>query len=288
MKETILVTGATGNVGSEVVKALSGEDIKVRAGVHSKIKGDRFKAFSNVEIVEIDFQKPESLKVALTGATRLVLITPFTIDQVTVAKQVIDIAKQTGIKQIIRLSAKGADAEPGIQLGRWHQEVEKYIEAAGIPFAFLRPGSFMQNFVNYHATTIKNENQFYMPLGHGKASYIDTRDIAAVTKTIVTNPISQNNIYELTGPEALTGQEVAQALSLATDRVITYVDIPEDAARAAMLQHHQPTWMVDALMELNALSKAGYTADITNTVEKVTFRAARTFADFSDDYAECF
>lgn len=288
MKETILVTGATGNVGSEVVKDLSSQDIRVRAGVHSKIKGDRFKAFENVEIVEMDFRKPESLQVALTGVTRLFLVTPFTEDQVTLAKSAIDMAKQTGVKQVVRLSAKGADAEPGIQLGRWHREIDDYLIHSGLAYAILRPGSFMQNFVNYYAYSIKNENSFYMPLGHGKVSYIDVRDIAAVAKTILTSQIVGNTILDLTGPEAISGQEAAQALSLATDRVITYIDVPEDAAHSAMLQQHMPPWMVTALMELNALSKAGFTADVTNTVEQVSGRTPHTFTDFSYDYAECF
>jgi uncharacterized protein YbjT (DUF2867 family) len=289
MSHTILVTGATGNVGAELITALSNRDLSVRAGVHSIIKGDRLRhLYPELQLVEINYGKPETLHVALTGVDRLCLITPFSQDQVAVGKRVIDAAKRAGVQYIVRLSAAGADAEPGIQLGRWHREIELYLEQSGIPYTILRPGSFMQNFTNYNADSICREGKIYMPLGEGKVSYIDVRDIAAVAAHILSgNPAEHHGkAYELTGPQALSTAEVAATISQATGRAVTYVDVPEEAARQAMAQ--SPAWMRDAMLELYGLSKAGYTAGITHAVEEITGSAPHTFAEFALDYSARF
>jgi len=286
--ETILITGATGTVGSETVKALAGDDVRVRAGVHSLIKGDRFRNLPNVEMVHLDFNNPDTLKAAFTGVTRVFLITPFTEDQVSIGKLLIDYAQEAGVKQVVRLSALGADAEPGIQLGRWHREIEEYLENSGLPYTILRPASFMQNFVQYNADSIRNEDKIYMPLGQGEIGYIDVQDIAEVARIVLMSPDHLNQIYELTGPEALTVNDVAHALTQATNRLIVYVDVPEEVAAAAMAQNHMPDWMVSAMLELHGIAKAGYASNITNTVEKLTGLPARSIYDFADDCATVF
>src|SRR5688572_23212378 len=186
MHETILITGATGTVGTQLVKTLSNLEVKVRAGVHSIIKGEKLK-LPHVELCEIEFHKPDSLKAAMTGADRVFMITPFSEDQVELGKVTIDAAKAAGVKHFVKLSALGADAEPGIQLGRWHREVEKHLEGSGLTYTIIRPASFMQNFVNYTGGSIINENTIYMPLGDGKVSYIDVRDIAIIACHVLTS-----------------------------------------------------------------------------------------------------
>jgi uncharacterized protein YbjT (DUF2867 family) len=289
MSQTVLVTGATGTVGTEVVLALANRGVTVRAGVHSIIKGDRFSHItSGVQLVEMDFHKPETLHVALTGVGRVFMITPFTADQVAISQQFIDIAQQAGVRQIVRLSAAGADAEPGIQLGRWHREIERYLEQSGLSYTILRPSSFMQNFVEQYCEPIQREGKFYLPLGEGKIAYIDVRDIAAVAASILTADINghQGQAYTLTGPAALSGHDVAQALGQATGRSISYVDVPEEAARQAMPQ--LPSWMTDALLELHAISKAGYAAATTSAVQDLTNHPPFTFEQFAHDYKQHF
>jgi uncharacterized protein YbjT (DUF2867 family) len=288
MRETILITSATGTVGSEAVKILSENESRIRAGVHSLIKGDRFRSFANVDLVHLDFKDPESLKVNLTGVTRAFLITPFVQDQVAIAKNFIQAAKDTGLKHIVRLSASGADAQPGIQLGREHREVEVFLESSGLTYTILRPTSFMQNFLTQAAESIRNKNSIYMPAGHGLVSYIDARDIAAVAEVVLTQSGHENKIYELTGPEAISVNDVAHALTVATDRVITYVDVPEEAAAAAMQQKHLPEWKIKALMELNGVYKAGYAAKVTDTVERLTGSKPRSIVDFAQEHSHEF
>ncbi|MBK0404543.1 SDR family oxidoreductase [Adhaeribacter sp. BT258] len=286
MQETILITGATGTVGNQVVNKLSNLNVKVRAGVHSIIKGENLK-YPNVELCEIEFRKPESLKAAFTGVDRVFMITPMTDDQVEIGKLLIDAAKAAGVKHVVKLSAAGAEAENGIQLGRWHREVERYLEESGLNYTILRPASFMQNFVNFYGDSIRKANKIYLPLGHGKVSFIDARDIANVAGRVLTSDNFRNEALYITGPEALTGEEIAQSISEATGRQIEFVDVPEDAARQEMQQMNMPEWMVNALMELHQVCKAGQAATVTDTTEKVTGHKGYTFRDFCQHYADC-
>src|SRR6476661_2017303 len=112
----------------------------------------------------------------------------------------------------------GADIEPGITIGRLHRQEEKIIEESGIPYTFLRPGAFMQNFVNFFGQTIKNESAFYLPTRDGKVSFVDVRDIAAVATEILLTKSDgsqqhKNKAYDITGHEALSYSQVAEILS---------------------------------------------------------------------------
>jgi uncharacterized protein YbjT (DUF2867 family) len=290
MHTTILVTGATGTIGREVVKQLSmiDGDIRVRAGVHSVIKGENLKRLPDVEIVEIDFKDKDSLHAAFTHADKLFLVTPMAEDQVDMAKTLVDEAKKAGVKHIVKLSAMGADVEPGIKICRRHREIEKYIEDSGINYTFLRSSSFMQNFVNYTAETIKEEGKIYMPTGNGKVSYVDARDVAAVGIEALTGKGHDGKIYELTGPEAVSTNEVAQILSETTGKKIEFVDVTNDEARKAMFKKGASDWMVDATLELYQVYKSGNGKQVFDSVQAVTNRKPHTFKQFANDYKECF
>jgi uncharacterized protein YbjT (DUF2867 family) len=287
MHETILITGATGTVGTQLVKTLSNLNVKVRAGVHSLIKGEKLK-LPHVELCEIEYHKPGSLTAAFTGVDRVFMITPFTPQLVKDGKIIIDAAKAAGVNHLVCLSASGADADPGIQLGRWHREVEKYLQDSGLNYTILRPTSFMQNFVNYFSDSIKDENVIYLPLGDGKVSFVDVRDIAEIACHVLTTDKYFGQALEITGPEAISCQDIAQAISGATGRDVTYVDVPEDGARQAMKDAHTPDWMIDALMELHGLCKAGYAGNITETTQDVTGHKGHTIQEFAHQYSECF
>ncbi|MCC9137290.1 SDR family oxidoreductase [Pontibacter silvestris] len=289
MHETILVTGAMGTVGREVVKQLSIlDDIRVRAGVHSTIKGENLKRLPDVEIVEIHNTNQTSLHPAFTHVDRVFLVTPFTKDQVEMAKTLIDEAKDKGVRHIVKLSALGAEAESGTLLGRWHREVEQYIEQSGIAYTFLRPSSFMQNFENYNVAFIKGEGKFYEATGEGKISYIDVRDVAAVAVEVLTNLGHDGKIYELTGPEAISNYEAAAILSEVTGKEISFVDISEEQAKQAMLEHQTPEWMADAMLELHSLCRKGQASKTTNTVEELVGHKPHTFYQFVKDHVQSF
>lgn len=289
MHETILVTGATGTVGREIIKQLSIVDgVRVRAGVHSVIKGENLKRLPDVEVVEMEFTNPDALHAAFTHADKMFMITPFTDNQVEMAKALVDEAKKAGVKHIVNLSTLGVDEEPHNQLGRWHREIEQYVADSGIPFTFLRPSSFMQNFVNYSSKDIKEANTIYMPADNSKVGYIDSRDIASVGVEVLKGNGHEGMVYDLTGPEALSVHEVATLMSDVTGKLIKFVNVPEETARDAMQQEGLSNRMIDAMLELHGAYKKGQGGYVTNGVEELTGRKPHTFRQFVQDYKKCF
>lgn len=283
MSNTILVTGATGTIGSQIVKELAGKPgVSVRAAVRSLDKA-RSLPSGNVTPVEFDYAKPETFAPALKGADRLFLLTPVSQDQVAQSKQLVEAARAAGVRHIVKLSALGVDNEPGILLGRWHREAERAIEASGISYTHLRPGNFMENFIEYYPPG--PDGNIYLPFGQGAASFIAAEDVGAVGAAVLTSDAHANRAYELTGPEALTVAQVAAILSEVSGRQIRYVDVPEEAAKQAMLGYQMPEWMVNAMLELYGLTKAGYTAALSPNVQEILGRPARTFSEFARQHA---
>ena len=278
----IVVTGATGTVGSEVVRQLLAAGATVRAAVRSPGK---IAESSNLDAVAIDFGRFETLRTAMQGAEHLFLLTAFMPEMITQSKALVDAAKNAGIEHVVKLSAIGAGPEAAIRLGQWHGDGEKYLEDSGLGWTHLRPNSFMQNYLTYYGEPIRAQNAFYLPHGNGKMSLVDVRDVAAVAVKVLTGPGHMGKAYELTGPEALDNHEVAAILTRTLGREIAYVDVPDDAARQAMAEMGSPEKMIDVLMGLNNVIRDGHTAAVTDAVEKVSGRAPRAFEEFARDFA---
>jgi len=287
MASTVLVTGATGNIGCQVVKQLSTIGTNVRAAVRRSTDLDKIKC-AEVGLVEYDFNKQETSEAAFEGVEKLFLITPFVPNMVEIGTSMVERATKAGVKYIVRLSAMGADFEPGITLGRWHREVEKAIEASGIPYTILRPNEFMQNYVGFLGDTIKTQSAFYLPLGDSKTSFVDTRDIASVAVEALTKSGHDGKIYNITGEESLSNYQVAEILSTLTGRKINYVNVSDNDAREGMRSANTPVWMIDALVELYRIQKAGYASEVSSIVELVTRRKPISFAQFARDYSHVF
>lgn len=286
-ERTILLTDPTGTVGNAVVKQLasSGQNI-IRVAVDTKDKVDKLRYAD--EIANIDYTRPETINAALNNVNRLFLRIPPSVEMVDISSSLIGEAKKNGIKFIVKLSTMGADLEPGYTSGRLHQQVEKIVEESGIPYAFLRPNSFMQNFVTRSSQTIKNQNAFYLPAGDGKISFVDARDVAAVAVEVLTNNGSQhlNKVYDITGPQALSHDQVAEILSEETGRRISYVDISEEVARNEMKKMSVANWFIDNAMELYNMYKSGSRSQMTNVVEQLTERKPISFSQFARNYVQ--
>jgi uncharacterized protein YbjT (DUF2867 family) len=300
-EKTILVTGATGTVGSEVVKQLtsispSSSGHKIRAAVHSKNKADKLKQFDNkrVEIVELDYAKPETVADALNKVDNLYLQTLPIPDVTDICSNLVKEAKKNNVKYIVKLSAMGADSDPRSTILRLHGEEEKIIADSGIAYTFLRPPAFMQNFVTQFGHTIRTQNAFYVPAGDAKMSFVDARDIAAIAVGMLTNNSNggsqqrHNKAYDITGQDALSYRQVADILSNEVGKKISYIDITEDGARKGMEQIGMSDWFIDIMIELFRTIRAGYGSETTAAVEHITGRKPISFAQFAKDYAEVF
>ncbi len=241
--------------------------------------------------VLIDYNKPETLKEALNQVDKLFLLTPDVPNAHELASNLVIEAKKAGIRHIVKQSVMGADLEADVGTMRLHRQAEKIIEKSGIPFTFLRPNEFMQNFINFHSPSIKNNNAFYLPLEDAKVSLVDVRDIAAVAVKSLTedrNDKHDNKTYLITGPEAQSYHQAAEILSNATDKKISYVNISEEEARGAMKEMGMSDWIINTISELYGYFRKGNASQVSSAVEEVTGKKPISFSQFAKDYAEAF
>jgi len=285
MANPILVTGSTGTVGSEVVKQLAAAGATVRAAVQATSNTERIKR-AGVEPFIMNFADAPSLSAALEGVEKAFLLSPTTPEQEGVTAGFVAAAKAAGLKHIVKLSVLGVDAEADFMFGRQHRQSERLIVDSNIAFTFLRANFFMQNFLGQ--TSIKAQGAFYDSSGDAKASHVDVRDIAAVAVRALTESGHEEKIYDLTGPQALSNFEIANILTSVTGNKITYVPISDEDSRQGMQAASLPEWLIDALIELIQVKRAGYLQSISADVEPQLGRQPITFEQFARDHVEAF
>jgi uncharacterized protein YbjT (DUF2867 family) len=282
----ILITGATGHIGSELVRLLAEQGTPARALVHSPDKAAPVKGLG-LEVAMGDFEQPDTLDAAMDGCDHLFLLSPVSPRQPRQEQHVIDAAKRAGVAHVVKQSVPGADPDAELVFGRWHGQIEQYLAKSGLAHTLLRPNYFMQNFL-MSAQPVAEQGVLYGMTGEGRISYTDTRDIAAVAARVLTSPGHQGQAYMLTGPEALTASEVAKRLSAATGRQVRYVNLPPDAFGQALVGAGLPGWLVDGVVEANTLLAAGHGATVTDEVTRLTGRPPRTFEQFAADHQAAF
>jgi uncharacterized protein YbjT (DUF2867 family) len=286
-ERTILLTDPTGTVSNAVIKRLasSGQNI-IRGAVDTKVKVDKLKHVH--EIVNIDYTIPETIADALSNVERLFLRIPPSVEMVDISSSFVEGAKKNGVKFIVKLSTMGADLEPGYRSGRLHRQVEKIIEESEIPFAFLRPNSFMQSFITRSSQTIKKQSAIYLAAGDGKISLVDARDVAAVAAEVLTNNGSQymNKIYDITGPEALSHSQIAEILSKETGGRVSYTAISEEDLCNGMKKMGMVDWSIDNALELYRMYRSGYRSQVTTVVERLTGQKPTSFSQFARNYIQ--
>ncbi len=283
----ILVTGATGSNGTELVKLLSKRGATVRAMVRDPSKASHFANIPNVEPVVADFDKPDTIETALRGAQSAFLVTNSTEKAEAQQLAFVRVAAKVGLAHVVKLSQFAADKNSPVRFLRYHAKVEEEIIHSGTPYTFLRPNLYMQGLLNF-ADTIREKGSFFVSAGDSEVSVVDVRDIAAVASTVLTEPGHAGKTYTVTGPEALSHADMANALSHSTGKKIEFVDVPPDAMRDALTGLGMPVWQADGLVEDYAHYRRGEAATLSGDVEQITGRPARTFARFAEDFAEQF
>lgn len=278
----ILITGATGTVGSEVLKQAVAANLPLHAAYTST---DKAKSAPRVEAVVLDYTKPKTIRASLKGIEKAFLVGPPTANVAEMEARFVDEAKRAGVKHIVKLSALGGRTAIFPSL---HRDSEEHIEASGIPFTFLRPNGFMQNFVNYSSATIRAQNAFYGAQGNGAVSHIDVRDIATVAVKVLSEKGHEGKSYPLTGLEALTNEQVADKLSRGLGRPIRYVDLAPGDFKQALLGAGMPEWSVNALLDLQRMYREGGASMVDPAVQRLLGRPAISFEHFVRDYANAF
>jgi uncharacterized protein YbjT (DUF2867 family) len=280
----ICVTGAGGTVGSEIVKQLKQAKASFRAAYFSNKKAEAARA-RGIDAVTIDYNRPETLGAAFRGCDKLLLIGPNEQNQTQLELNAVEAAKSSGIRHIVKLSAMRVEEEAYLLATTIHRPVEKAIESSGIAWTFLRPNGFMQNFVTYMGDTIRSEGVFYSASGEAKIAHVDVRDIAAVAVKALTEQGHEGKAYALTGPEALTHDEIARELSSVLGRSINHIDLSPSDLKNGMLAAGSPEWYADLLLDLERYYREQQGSKITGDIKQVTGRDPINFKQYARDYA---
>ena len=282
MEPRILVTGATGTVGSRVTRLLCERGVPVIAAVRSLDREPLVRAHC-AEVRVADFGG--DLDELFTDVDKVFLITPDTPDEVEIGDRLIAQAHDAGVDHVVKLSIIGADdAAPGL-LQRWHRHMERMIEGSGMRFTFLRPTVFMQNFLGTWGWAIRPDGRIYLPGGDSPVSYIDARDVAAAGVETLLRDGHAGKAYTLTGEVALTHTEIAGIFARALERRVEYVDIPEDLARTSLEGAGVEEPMITGVLQIWRLQKAGRVAAVTDVVQDILGRPPVSFSQFVRDHA---
>jgi uncharacterized protein YbjT (DUF2867 family) len=278
----ICVTGASGTISSEVISQLGQSKASIRGAYFSQNRAEAARA-RGLEAIVIDYNRPETLRAAFQGCDTLFLLGPNALNQAELELNAVDAAKAAGVQHIVKQSVMGA--EDDYSLARIHRPIEAAIEASGLGWTFLRPNSFMQNTVTFMAPTIRAEGAFYSASGDAKISHVDVRDIAAVAVRALTEPGHEGAIYQLSGPEALSYDEMAEELSRALGRVIRHISLSPADLKPAMLAEGMPEAIADRMLDLERYFRENHASRVTGDVKRVTGREPRRFVDYAREMA---
>lgn len=280
---SILVTGATGTIGSLIVQRLAdaGADVKALVRQPGKLS---FPA--GVTEVVGDLTDVSSLRAALSSVRTLFLLNAVTPDEVTQALIALNLAREAGIERVVYLSVIHADKYTNVPHFTGKHTVERMIKSLDIPATILRPAYFMQN-ERMVQQAIENYGVYPMPIGSVGVAMVDTRDIAdvAVAELLrrhrATSPLPQVTL-DLVGPDALTGASAAKIWSSTLGREVTYAG-DDVAAFEKQMASFGPAWLAyDMRLMMSGIQKLGMQGaqDAVDRVQAILGRPLRTYVDF--------
>lgn len=275
----ILVTGATGLNGRELLRLLSARGVGVRALVRNPARAESIAALPHVEIVQGDMARPETLVAALRGVDRAMLISSSDPMMLEVQSNFIEAAKKAGVQHVVKLSGIMPELDSAFRFARMHGKIEQRLEASGMAFTHLRAGEFMPAYFR-QVPNITAKGAMFLPMEDARIASIDVGDIAEIAASVLTGSGHEGRIYPLTGPQALTMTEVAAKLSAATGKTVRYVNVPPEAARQAQLAAGMPPYLADALFELFAERRNGKEAKVWPDAAALLGRPPTSFDEF--------
>jgi uncharacterized protein YbjT (DUF2867 family) len=277
-----LVTGATGNVGSEVVSQLLAQGQKVRVFTRDAAKVTRWS--DQVEVAIGDLTAPESFAKAVAGVEGVFLMNG-PLDG-GIFRQLVAAAKAEGNPRVVFLSTLFAGF-PDSAIGQLHKDKEDVIRASGLPAGFVRAGAFMTNAYQWLGS-IQAEGVVYNSMGEGKVAPIAAEDIAAVAVHALTDEGLSQEVFEVTGGELLTIAQQVEILGESRNKAIRCVDVPTEAAVEGLIRIGTPAPVAAAVGKSFEAIREGRMDVVKDTVERVTGRRPRTFASWAREYGARF
>ncbi|MCP3144470.1 SDR family oxidoreductase [Pyxidicoccus xibeiensis] len=278
----VLVTGALGTVGREVLRALATQGIAARAADHS-VERARSALGPEAEVAALDFLSPETFQPALDGCDALFLLRPPAISDVQpTLHRLVDVAVTSGVRHIVFLSVAGADTNPRIP----HHAVERHLAQSGTQWTLLRPGFFAQNLGGAYLRDIVEDRRIYVPAGRGSVAFVDVRDVAEVAARVFAAPEAHaGKAYTLTGPESLTFLEVAETLTERLGSHVRYQPASVPGYMAHLWRRGLPAAQVLVQTMLHAGLRNGQAEKVDPTLARLLGHPARTLPDYVRDHA---
>ncbi len=282
----ILVTGATGIAGSQVVRALLERDADVRVLVRDPEKAERLFGAA-VDIHVGDFAHAGSVRAALAGAGQVFLSCADDPRRVEWETRAIDDAAAAGVRRIVKLSS--IVAEPGtlVDWWDWHGQVDQHLRASTVPSVVLRSSFFMSNLLAA-ADGVAQTGRLFAPAGQARIAMIDPRDIGDAVAAVMDAEGHEGRTYVLTGPDAITYARVATELTAATGADVQFVDLSDEDALRGMVEAGLPAVVAQQIVNIFASARAGVAEQVTPTVASLTGRAPRGIACFARAHAPAF
>jgi uncharacterized protein YbjT (DUF2867 family) len=278
----VLVTGATGTIGSEVFRRLVAAGARPRALARDP-RIARATLGPAAEHVIGDLDRPESVEAALAGADRVFLLTRQSSRQTDQERTVIEAAVRSGARHLVKLSVFRADERSPLRIARQHRETERALEESGLAYTIVRPVFLMQNLLG-----MAGAGAIHTAAGDGRVAMVDARDVAAVAVDALTSHGSDGKTYTLTGPEALSFDDVSEILSQQTGRPIRHVRVAPEAVRDALERGGIEPWFAEDMAHLHGMLAAGYEDLVTDDVRTVTGTSPSTLAEFARSFADRF
>jgi uncharacterized protein YbjT (DUF2867 family) len=282
----ILVTGATGTAGSQVMRALLERGQDVRAFVRDADNARRLFG-DGAELAVGDFADRNALRAAFSGVDDVFLSGADDPRRVEWETAAIDEAASAGVRRIVKLSSIVAEPGSPVAFWDWHGRIEAHLRESGVPAVVLRSTFYMSNLLAA-AGQVALAGRLYAPAGEARIAMIDPRDVGAAAAAVLTTGGHEGQTYVLTGPAAVTYTQIARDLSTATAREVEFVDVSDEVAEQALVQAGLPDFVAAQIVTIFALARQGMGEEVTATVESLTGRPPRTFAAFARDCAHLF
>lgn len=274
----ILVVGASGTVGSELTKLLKADGYKVRTTTSKQIQNSK-------EQVHINLATGEGVKDAFEDIDRAFFLSPpGYADQYALLSPLIQEAKRRSLKKVVLMTAMGVNANEHSPFRR----AELDLERSGLRFNIIRPNWFMQNFNTFWIHGIQTQDKILLPAGQAKVSFIDARDIAAVAFKLLVSDQFDGEAFDITGSEAITHADVAEAISKVAGRKILYEEITPEAFVSGLIGAGLPKDYAELLGMLMGFLRDGYGERRENSVKQVTGKNPRTIDEYANDFKKEF
>jgi len=282
----ILVVGAAGNLGRDVVHELASRGIPVRA-MYREFADKEEAPPPGVTLVEGDFRKLETLVRALDGVDAAFLVSKEMPGVIEREGAFIEAARRAGTRRIVKLARLFAAPDASSILHRLQWQIVEELRASGVPYTVVRPQAFMQN-VLLDAPTIQATDVIYSAMGPARLAYMDRRDVAAAVATVLLEDGHTGEDYAVSGPALLDYAEITAQLAKAIGRPLTCIDVPVEAALQGMLGMGLPGWFAEAYAGIIQFAKEGPPQVLTTKFQDIVGRPPTSFAQFASEQRSAF